>query len=198
MRKQMKAPFDNYSIDEYGFVFNENNHQMACYIADNGHYQLKLETKNGREHPYPHRLVAEYFLDNWDPKLDVDHIDMNKLNNHYSNLRMATRSQNNANTDKRTNNISGFKGVYWNTQKNKWNAKSQKDGKQYHFGYFDNKLDAARAYMEGAKKLHGEYARWTTIPETDDDFFNIATTIPLPESPKPIHSDEPKLKIKFI
>lgn len=195
MRKQLKAPFDNYFIDEYGLLFNKDNHQMKPYINFRGYYSVELYHKNNPKESNSkeiHRFVAEHFLDSWNPNLNVDHIDMNKLNNHYLNLRMCTKSQNAMNRTKQIDNKSGFKGVYWNTQKNKWIAQCKKDGKQHYLGSYDNKLDAARAYMEGAKKLHGEFARSTSIPVTDDDFFNMATTIPLPESPKP------KLKIKFI
>lgn len=41
-----------------------------------------------------HRLVAEVYCEGYDPKLDVNHIDGNKLNNHYTNLEWCTRSHN--------------------------------------------------------------------------------------------------------
>ncbi len=43
---------------------------------------------------YVHRLVAEAFLSNWDPCLDVNHKDGNKKNNNIENLEMVTKSQN--------------------------------------------------------------------------------------------------------
>lgn len=41
-----------------------------------------------------HRLVASYFVEKIDSKQHVDHIDCNKLNNHYSNLRWCTHAEN--------------------------------------------------------------------------------------------------------
>lgn len=41
-----------------------------------------------------HRLVAEAFLDTWDPNLEVNHKDGNKENNCVSNLEMVTHQQN--------------------------------------------------------------------------------------------------------
>ena len=40
-----------------------------------------------------HRLVYEYFGENWNEELSVDHINRNKLDNSIKNLRMATNTQ---------------------------------------------------------------------------------------------------------
>jgi hypothetical protein len=53
---------------------------------------------------------------------------------------------------------SPFKGVYWETRSHKWKAGIKLEGKQYHFGYFDEEADAARAYDEAAIKMFGEGA----------------------------------------
>ena len=50
-----------------------------------------------------HQLVAQAFIPNPENKYAVDHIDRNKLNNHVTNLRWATRSENAINTAGKTN-----------------------------------------------------------------------------------------------
>lgn len=41
-----------------------------------------------------HRMVAELYIDNTDNKTEVNHIDGNKLNNHFSNLEWVTKKEN--------------------------------------------------------------------------------------------------------
>lgn len=71
---------------------------------------------------------------------------------------MATASQNQFNRSKQINNTSGFKGVYWIEPSGKWLAKVVYRRKQYSFGLHDTAELAHKAYCEGAKRLHGEFA----------------------------------------
>ena len=41
-----------------------------------------------------HRLVAEHFLPDWDPVLEINHIDGNRCNNAADNLEMCTHQRN--------------------------------------------------------------------------------------------------------
>jgi HNH endonuclease/AP2 domain len=91
--------------------------------------------------------------------LVTDHINGDKLDNRRSNLRIATRAQNNYNVDSRKPSISGFKGVSWDRAKNKWQARITKDGKGMHLGYFDDPVFAAKVYDYYATKLFGEFAK---------------------------------------
>ena len=103
-----------------------------------------------------HRLVAEMYIPNPDNKPFVDHIDKNKQNNHYTNLRWATRSENGSN---RTNgfNYKNLKGVGKVTKK-LYRARITKDKKTIHLGYFKTEKEAHEAYCAKAKELHGEFA----------------------------------------
>lgn len=88
----------------------------------------------------------------------VDHINGNSLDNRRKNLRLVTQSQNMMNTGIRSTNKSGYKGVCFANREKKWLATIWKDNKQIYLGFFDEKEDAAKAYNNAARELHGEYA----------------------------------------
>lgn len=92
----------------------------------------------------------------------VDHKDLNRLNNRRFNLRPATKLQNNLNRARQSNNQCGFKGVYWErpygTRRGRWRMKIT-IGDKKKTGSFTTKEEASRAYAKAAKELHGEFAR---------------------------------------
>lgn len=92
---------------------------------------------------------------------DVDHKRVGikyRRDNRKSKLRKASRSQNNCNVKKRTDNTSGYKGVYLNKRINKWVASISFNSKRLFLGNFNSAKDASLAYREASKKLHGEFA----------------------------------------
>lgn len=103
-----------------------------------------------------HRVVLG--LTRYD-KIQIDHINGNRLDNRKSNLRICNCSQNQANKEKISSNTSGYKGVTFHKAKNKWMASAKYMGKSYFAGYFSNPIDAAKAYDALVKKLRGEYSR---------------------------------------
>jgi len=89
--------------------------------------------------------------------MDVDHINGDKLDNRKSNLRICTRQENLMNVAKKKNNTSGFKGVCFDKQSQKFKAQIRIDGKQKFLGLFEKAEDAHEAYKKAAVKLHGEF-----------------------------------------
>jgi hypothetical protein len=92
--------------------------------------------------------------------MEVDHINTNKLDNRRENLRVCTRQQNNCNTNKRSDNKSGFKGVCFEKRRQKFVARIRIDGKLKHLGYFATAAAAHEEYKIAAVKYHGEFARF--------------------------------------
>jgi hypothetical protein len=95
--------------------------------------------------------------------MTTDHIDHNGLNNQRGNLRICTQSENHMNSQRQANNTSGYKGVTWNKNEQKWKARIQKNRKEIHLGYFDTAEKAAYAYNDAARKFFGEFANLNKI-----------------------------------
>lgn len=106
-----------------------------------------------------HRVV----LGITDPKAVIDHIDGNPLNNTKSNLRICTQAENAKNRAKMSRGSSVFKGVTLDNKTKKWAVSICCDYKSFYIGKFANELDAALAYNNAAKQLHGEFSRINNI-----------------------------------
>lgn len=104
-----------------------------------------------------HRLAWFYMTGEW-PTGQVDHINRDRADNRWSNLRLATQKQNSANQGLRTTNTSGAKGVSWITGKGYWRAQIMIDGKTRFLGYFAA-FEAAKAARRAAEsEYHGAFA----------------------------------------
>lgn len=128
--------------------------QMAGTPNGNVHLQIKIDRKKY----WAHRLAWFYVTGKW-PVADIDHRDLDGMNNRFSNLREATRSQNCCNQTARKNNTSGYKGVCWHKASGKWTAATMIDGKSAYLGVFDTPEAAHAAYRATVEKHHGEFAR---------------------------------------
>ena len=96
-------------------------------------------------------------------ELEVDHINGDKLDNRRANLRLATREQNSKNL--RPQKGRKYKGVYYRKKFDNWVASISLDKKLIYLGVFNTDDDAARAYNEAAKRMHGEFAWLNPVPE---------------------------------
>ena len=116
----------------------------------------RFERKNGFGRNV---LLHRQILGVVDPKLQVDHINGNILDNRRSNLRICSIRLNTRNRCKPVNNKSGYKGVMWRVRSQRFEAKIKVDGKQIHLGSFTSIIEAAEAYDKGAVEHFGEFAR---------------------------------------
>lgn len=88
---------------------------------------------------------------------NIDHIDGNRTNNQISNLREVTHQQNMMNRKKRVDSRNSYKGIY--RSKYSWIAEITFMNKRHYLGSFKTEKEAALAYTEAAKKLHGNFVR---------------------------------------
>ena len=121
--------------------------------TSHGYAQISINGKFYKSH----QLVWLLSTGEWPPS-DIDHKDMCKSNNLFSNLRLATMSENLANTTIRKTNTSGRKGVSWSSNAKKWMASISVNYKTIYLGYFFDINDAANAYDLAAQKYYGSHA----------------------------------------
>ena len=95
----------------------------------------------------------------------IDHINGDCTDNRKENLRFATQAQNAMNIGLRKNNKSGAKGVMFEERRNKWRAEIKVNYKNKFLGYFENQIDATKAYNQAALKYHGEFAKLNDLNE---------------------------------
>lgn len=126
----------------------------AGWLEPRGYWRICINGKNYQAH----RLAWLWVTGEW-PAFQIDHANLNKADNRWSNLRQATNSQNHANVGKRRHNTSGIKGVYWHKRRCKWQAAIMVNGSLRALGYCNTKEEAAELYAVAAREHFGEFAR---------------------------------------
>ena len=94
---------------------------------------------------------------NEDANTIVDHIDGNPFNNCKSNLRICTQAQNTLNKSFISNNTSNFIGVYYDKNRNTWDAEIRCQYKKWHLGRWKDKHNAVYARLIAEKYLFKEF-----------------------------------------
>ena len=144
----------NYEVSSHGRVRNNNTGTIFKQRLDNLGYDRVDLYKNGKATTIRiHRLVCEAFNENENNYNIVDHIDRNRTNNFYENLRWVTQETNTKNSSMRTNNISGVQGVFFCNTKKRWIANWHQD-KKNRVKSFKEKDDAIN-YRKEMEQLHG-------------------------------------------
>lgn len=91
-----------------------------------------------------------------DPRIVVDHINRDPLDNRRCNLRLCSHTESVGNIGMNHTNKSGYKGVSFHKRCNKWRAVISKGNTHYHIGYAMTARDAALMYDKEARKHFGE------------------------------------------
>ena len=89
---------EKYEVSDTGLVRRKDSQHILSGCLTQGYKSVKLTFENSKQQRfYVHRLVAEHFIINSDPKNKtiVNHIDGNKLNNNVNNLEWVSPRENN-------------------------------------------------------------------------------------------------------
>jgi hypothetical protein len=112
--------YPKYEISDCGMVMNSR----GWILKPGKHYKGYLEiclSKNGKRKNFKiHRLVAQAFIPNPENKSDVDHINRIRNDNHVSNLRWATQSENGQNRIHQCDNKLGIKNIHYCKTKDRY------------------------------------------------------------------------------
>ena len=165
--------YDNYEVSSFGRVRNNRTGRILKSRVNTKGYVDNGLCKDGQHKTHEiHRLVAEAFCKNPDGKKYVDHIDNNKLNNHYTNLRWTTSSENNRNRKLSSRNTSGYRGIWFDDRFKDWRAEYRLNGLKTKLGYFKTKEDAARAYDKAILEVDPEHCVLNfPIPENQRNVY---------------------------
>lgn len=152
-KKFLISNCDLWILDRFGSIRWAGNYVRLCRY-------LKTEFGKVKEEHYLHHLIVGR-----KSGYEIDHINRNPLDNRRENLRYATHGQNVVNSGPRKTSKSGLKGVQYHPSgglNKPWRAYLvyKRDGKKYQqfLKRYTTKKEAAVAYNEMAKKIHGEFA----------------------------------------
>ena len=113
--------------------------EKADYKNNKGYIQIGIKNK----FYLAHRL-AFLWMEGYLPENGIDHIDRDKTNNKWNNLREISHLCNTRNRPLRVDNKSGIVGVRWHKKSKKWESTITVDKKIY-LGVFNNLNDAIKA-----------------------------------------------------
>jgi hypothetical protein len=141
-----------YDLGAGRFYWNARNGKRAGY--DQGSY--RRITLDGVQY-YEHCLAWFFVKRTW-PVNRIDHVDTNKRNNSFENLREASDAQNAANRPPMKRALP--KGVHQTTP-GRFRARAMKDGVAYNSATVSSMQEAQEHYRRISEQLFGSFSRWT-------------------------------------
>ena len=132
-------------VEDYNWSINSNEERRDG----------RIYFKN-QKHIFLHRLIMGCTVNDG---IVIDHINGNTLDCRKENLRKCSRAQNAHNCVKPKHNTSGYKGVSFYKNRNKWVAGIKVNNRRINLGYFITPEDAYKAYCDASEKYHGEFGR---------------------------------------
>lgn len=122
---------------------------MASTARSDGYHSIQI---NGKKY-LAHRLVWLYLTGSF-PSSQIDHLNGDRSDNRFCNLREATNAQNTQNKASDKGSSSRYVGVNWCKRTSKWLSRIMIGGKSFHLGHFMEEESAANAYRVAKNRLH--------------------------------------------
>jgi len=130
--------------------------QWKWHISASGYAARRIPKVNGKQAIlFMHRILLGLSLNDG---ICGDHINGIRIDNRKCNLRIASKLENGKNVKKHKDNLSGYKGVYLNKDRNKWAAQICTNGKTEYLGLFESPELAYEEYCKESIKRHGDFS----------------------------------------
>ena len=110
-----------------------------------------------------HRKHLHRYLIDAPKGYEIDHINLDTLDNRLCNLRVCTHQQNQCNQPLQKNNTSGVTGVRFYKARNKFCARIKVCQHDIHLGYYLTFEEAVQARNVGISCMFGEYGRYNDV-----------------------------------
>ncbi|EAS8350365.1 HNH endonuclease [Salmonella enterica] len=141
----------------FTWLETRTHNAKAGDIAGANHCQGYRSISISNKRYLAHRLAWLYMTGSW-PEALIDHINEDRSDNRFCNLRLATKSENGCNKGPRKDSSSGIKNVMWLKSQGGWYVQLKIHGVKYFYGYFNDLELAALVAEEAREKIHGVFA----------------------------------------
>jgi len=142
--------------------FRRCDNNKPRYDKRSDRYEIQISV-NGKRYYLLHRIIYFAFnptFDFYNPKIQIDHINRDSLDNRISNLREATHGENQRNTKAHKNNKLGLKNI--RDRETRWVVQIMKDGQKVVDRCFPKDLytldDVILFRDDKLLEYHGEFA----------------------------------------
>lgn len=136
-----------FDLEDYDKIKN------YTWIQSSGYIQTVVYRENGKIVIKMHNLLCPHKEGE-----EVDHLNRQKNDNRKNNLKPKTHLDNMINVGLKKNSTSGFIGVNWREDNQKWRAVLRREGVKYNLGSFETKEEAIIARLRKEKELFGDEA----------------------------------------
>lgn len=113
-----------------------------------GYLQVRVDGVWG----YVHRIAYALMIGNY-PEKEIDHVNGDRTNNKWCNLRAVSHAENMQNRPRAAHSTQPFKGVRQSPTKDKWVARIGVNKKEKYLGTFATAQAANAAYKKAAKQF---------------------------------------------
>lgn len=127
--------------------------KVLGYPNNNGYLLITLDNCTY----LAHRLAVLYVTGKW-PTGVLDHINRDRKDNRWCNIRLCSKEENNRNRSLSRNNTSGATGVVFEKRVGIWQARIDVNGNRILLGRFKEFELAELVASEARAKYHGDFA----------------------------------------